>query len=161
MQYFLASDGACRSNHTKTDENNVASWAAVCTDATGDIDTRSGIIEGLMGTNVRAELKGAIEALRLAPVGAAGVLYTDSKFVVDGINSWIHGWLKRNWKNASGKRVAHVDLWEEMYQMHCEREIKVVWVKGHSGHELNEIADKICNEALDAHIGHEPSHSKG
>ena len=72
-----------------------------------------------------------------------------SKYVMDGITSWIENWKKNNWKNASKKDVKNKDLWIELDKLTTKHNVKWNWVKGHSGHEKNEIADALANKGID------------
>lgn len=98
-------------------------------------------------TNNRMELMAAIRALEETPRGKSIILYTDSQYVKNGITSWIHGWKKNGWKNASKKPVKNRDLWEALDALIEGREIEWRWVKGHAGHPGNERADALASEA--------------
>ena len=71
-------------------------------------------------------------------------IFTDSKYVVDGITKWIFGWLKNNWNTASKKPVANRSLWEELFNLTKKQNVKWVWVKGHAGVPGNEKADFLA-----------------
>ena len=90
-------------------------------------------------TNNQMELTAAIEGLKVLKEPCKVKLYTDSKYVMDGINSWIANWKKNNWKTASKKDVKNKDLWIELYAETCKHEIEWIWVKGHSGNIGNEL----------------------
>ena len=89
-------------------------------------------------TNNQMELTAAIEGLKVLKEPCKVKLYTDSKYVMDGINSWIANWKKNNWKTASKKDVKNKDLWIELDAETCKHEIEWIWVKGHSGNIGNE-----------------------
>ena len=72
------------------------------------------------------------------------IIYTDSKYVIDGITKWIFGWLKNNWTTASKKPVANCLLWKELFALSKNQRIEWVWVKGHSGLLGNEKADSLA-----------------
>ncbi|HIJ34042.1 MAG TPA: ribonuclease HI, partial [Gammaproteobacteria bacterium] len=74
---------------------------------------------------------------------------TDSKYVKDGITQWVHNWKKNGWKTAAKKPVKNEDLWKVLDQLVQQFEIEWCWVKGHSGHRENEIADQLANQAMD------------
>ena len=76
-------------------------------------------------------------------------LYSDSKYVLGGITEWMENWKKRNWKTASKKPVQNVELWQELDELAARHEITWHWVKGHSGHRENEIADQLANQGID------------
>jgi len=95
-------------------------------------------------TNNRMEMLAAIEALKAIEPGPKILLHTDSKYVMDGINEWIHGWKKRGWKTASKKPVKNKDLWIELDEINSKHNITWSWVKGHDGNEGNERADTLA-----------------
>ena len=100
-------------------------------------------------TNNQMELTAAIEGLKVLKEPCKIKLYTDSKYVMDGINSWIANWKKNNWKTASKKDVKNKDLWIELDAETCKHEIEWIWVKGHSGNIGNEKADALANMGID------------
>ena len=100
-------------------------------------------------TNNQMDLTAAIEGLKVLKEPCKVKLYTDSKYVMDGINSWIANWKKNNWKTASKKDVKNKDLWIELDAETCKHEIEWIWVKGHSGNIGNEKADALANMGID------------
>lgn len=100
-------------------------------------------------TNNRMELKAAIEGLRALGQFSEVILVTDSKYVVKGMKEWIKGWIKKGWKNSSGKPVKNKDLWEELLDASKSHKVKWEWVQGHSGHTENELCDLLANQAID------------
>ena len=100
-------------------------------------------------TNNQMELTAAIEGLKVLKEPCKVKLYTDSKYVMDGINGWIANWKKNNWKTASKKDVKNKDLWIELDAETCKHEIEWIWVKGHSGNIGNEKADALANMGID------------
>jgi len=100
-------------------------------------------------TNNRMELMAAIIALETLTRSCPVVLNTDSKYVLEGINSWMPNWKKRGWKTAAKKPVKNVDLWQRLDAATQKHEIEWVWVKGHSGDPGNELADELANQAID------------
>ena len=100
-------------------------------------------------TNNQMELTAVIEGLKVLKEPCKVKLYTDSKYVMDGINSWIANWKKNNWKTASKKDVKNKDLWIELDAETCKHEIEWIWVKGHSGNIGNEKADALANMGID------------
>ena len=100
-------------------------------------------------TNNKMELKAAIEGLRLLKETCEVHITTDSKYVMDGITSWIQNWKKNNWMNSSKKEVKNKDLWIELDKLTSMHNVKWNWVKGHSGHEKNETADCLANKGID------------
>ena len=99
-------------------------------------------------TNNRMEIIAAIEALRFIKVQSDIIIYTDSKYLMNGINTWIHGWKKNNWKTSSNKNVKNVDLWKIIDELNSNHSIEWIWVKGHSGNPGNEMADELANFAI-------------
>ena len=100
-------------------------------------------------TNNKMELKAAIEGLKALNESCIVNLTTDSKYVMQGITSWIDNWKKNNWKSSTKKDVKNKDLWLLLDKHVSMHEVKWFWVKGHSGHEENEIADKLANRGID------------
>ena len=100
-------------------------------------------------TNNKMELKAAIEGLKALNESCIVNLTTDSKYVMQGITSWIDNWKKNNWKNSSKKDVKNKDLWLLLDKHVSKHDVKWIWVKGHSGHEENEIADTLANKGID------------
>ena len=100
-------------------------------------------------TNNRMELRAAIEGLNALIEPCKVQLYTDSKYVVDGITKWVHGWKKRGWVNASKKPVRNDDLWHDLIEAEQRHDVSWHWVKGHSGHVENERADRLASDAAD------------
>ena len=100
-------------------------------------------------TNNKMELKAAIEGLKVLKETCEVHITTDSKYVMDGITSWIQNWKKNNWMNSSKKEVKNKDLWIELDELTLRHNIKWNWVKGHSGHKKNEIADSLANKGID------------
>jgi ribonuclease HI len=95
------------------------------------------------------ELMAAIQALSALKKPCAVELHTDSKYVMQGITEWIHGWKARGWKTADKKPVKNDDLWIALDEARRRHEVKWRWVKGHSGHPLNERADQLANRGID------------
>ncbi len=100
-------------------------------------------------TNNRMELMAAIQALNAVTQGESVVLHTDSKYVMDGINSWMPNWKDRGWKTAAKKPVKNKDLWQSLDEAVQRHDIKWVWVKGHDGNPGNEEADALANIGID------------
>ena len=99
-------------------------------------------------TNNRMEITAAIEALRSIKIKSNIIIYTDSKYLMNGINTWIHDWKKKNWRTSSNKGVKNVDLWQIIDELNSNHSIKWIWVKGHSGNPGNEMADELANFAI-------------
>ena len=97
-------------------------------------------------TNNRMEMTAAIRALGALIEPCEVDLYTDSKYLIDGITRWVEGWKKRGWVNASKKPVRNADLWHELIALKERHRIRWHWVKGHSGHPENERVDMMASE---------------
>ena len=100
-------------------------------------------------TNNRMEMTAVIKALTALKGRQQVTLYTDSKYVLDGINKWIDGWKKRGWKTAAKKPVKNQDLWEALDAAREQHDIDWKWVKGHAGIAGNEQADELANLGID------------
>lgn len=100
-------------------------------------------------TNNRMELQAAIEGLRALKEPCAVILTTDSVYVKNGITSWLPNWKRNNWRTAAKKPVKNADLWQLLDEQNQRHEVRWAWVKGHSGHRENEIADTLANRGID------------
>ena len=102
-------------------------------------------------TNNIMELKGCIEGLKAIKNKTLPVeVYLDSAYVLNGITNWIEGWKKKGWRTANKKPVLNKELWIELdSERNKFNNIEFIKVKGHAGNEGNEIADRLCNEAMD------------
>ena len=100
-------------------------------------------------TNNRMELTAAIEALNALKGRQCVVLHTDSKYVMDGINSWMANWKRRGWKTSAKKPVKNKDLWQALDAAAERHDVRWVWVKGHDGNVGNEMADALANQGID------------
>ena len=101
-------------------------------------------------TNQRMELQAAIEALKALKKPCRITIHSDSKYVIQGITEWIHGWKKNGWKNAGKKPVANRDLWEVLDIQSIKHDVTWKWVKGHAGHPGNERADELARKGVPA-----------
>ena len=95
------------------------------------------------------ELTAAIEALKYFQNKKDITLITDSKYVKDGIQSWIQNWKKNGWKTAAKKPVKNKELWMELDNLIAMHKIKWEWVKGHAGNEQNEKADYLARKYIE------------
>lgn len=151
--YAIFADGACRGNP------GPGAWAVMIQDAKGEVIFKSSGVD-MPTTNNKMELEGVIRGLkgliekwvdegmsdRVSPV----FVYSDSKYVTEGITSWVSGWKNRGWKKADGKEPENIVLWKELDNLTSSFDtIKFIWVKGHAGHPQNEMCDRMCNLALD------------
>jgi ribonuclease HI len=101
-------------------------------------------------TNNRMEMTAAIKALNALTEACDVTLHTDSKYVIDGITKWVHGWKKKGWINASKQPVRNADLWHDLIEAAGRHKVQWEWVRGHSGHVENERVDKLASDAAKA-----------
>ncbi len=136
----IYTDGACRGNP------GPGGWGALLI-----ADERRKTLHGgdPETTNNRMELTAAIEALNSLNCRAQVTLYTDSKYVMDGIREWMPNWKQRGWKTAARKPVKNQDLWQALDAAVERHEIDWQWVKGHNGNPGNEAADELANRGID------------
>lgn len=148
----MYTDGACSGNP------GPGGWGAIAQLSNGQIHEMGGASRAT--TNNRMEIQAAIEILRwfaASPQAKGPPLYTDSKYVQDGITKWIKGWKKKNWKTTAGKPVLNQDLWQQLDEItqsvNAQLESPVQWryVKGHAGNEGNERCDAIAREFSKGH----------
>lgn len=99
-------------------------------------------------TNNRMEMMAAIQALEKIPQDYSILLFTDSKYLKDGITLWIHNWKKRDWKTVDKKPVKNQDLWQKLDELCLKHKIIWNWVEGHAGHKENEHADLLARQAI-------------
>src|SRR6476659_10389447 len=137
----IFTDGACKGNP------GPGGWGALLRMGRHEKELSGGEAET---TNNRMELTAAIRALEALIEPCAIVLHSDSKYVLDGITKWVHGWQRNGWKNASKQPVRTADLWHELIAAARPHQIEWVWVKGHAGHPENERADALACDAADA-----------
>lgn len=103
----------------------------------------------LATTNNRMELLAAINALSSLKMACEVDLYTDSQYVQKGITEWLKQWKKNHWKKSDKKPVKNADLWQILDQEACRHKVTWHWVKGHSNHPENDLADALANQAID------------
>jgi ribonuclease HI len=134
----IATDGACKGNPGPGGRGAVIRSGAREKDISGGENPT---------TNNRMELMAAIKALEALNKPCRVTLSTDSKYVMDGLTKWIHGWRKNGWKTADRKPVKNADLWQLLVAASAAHQIDWKWVKGHNGHPDNERADKLASDA--------------
>ena len=139
-QVEMFTDGACRGNP------GPGGWGVILRYNDHEKELYGGEKET---TNNRMELKAVIEGLNSLTRECRVKVTTDSVYVKDGITSWIHNWKKRNWQTAAKKPVKNQDLWQALDKAVQEHDVEWAWVKGHSGHRENEIADQLANRGID------------
>ncbi len=104
-------------------------------------------------TNNRMELRAVLEALEGLPPGETVEVVSDSRYVVDALSRWIHGWRRRGWRTAAGDPVLNRDLIEAADARARELRIRWSWVRGHDGHAVNEIVDALAQAAARGRAG--------
>ena len=98
-------------------------------------------------TNNRMEMTAVIRGLKALVEPCEVTLYSDSRYVIDGMTKWVAGWQKKGWVNASKKPVRNADLWHELIDAAAPHSITWEWVRGHSGHVENERVDRLASDA--------------
>jgi ribonuclease HI len=139
-QLEIFTDGACKGNP------GPGGWGAVIRYDKHEKEISGGNPDT---TNNRMELSAAIEALKILIEPCHVKLYTDSKYVLDGITKWIHSWQRNGWKNASKQPVRNSDLWHDLIEAVARHQVEWIWVKGHNGHPENERADRLASDAAE------------
>jgi ribonuclease HI len=141
----IYTDGSCRGNP------GPGGWAAVL-----QYQNKEKEISGFEPdtTNNRMELKAAVEALKALKRSCDVDVYTDSQYVRQGMTAWIFNWRKNGWKSADKKPIKNQDLWVELDDLSKQHQVKWHWVKGHSGHPMNERVDELARRAVE--IGDKP-----
>ena len=137
----IFTDGACKGNP------GPGGWGAIL--RMGQLEKELSGAEADT-TNNRMEMTAVIRALEALKEPCEVDLYSDSKYVLDGITKWIHGWQKRGWVNASKKPVLNADLWRAMLAASAPHTMHWHWVKGHDGHPENERADRLASDQADS-----------
>jgi ribonuclease HI len=101
-------------------------------------------------TNNRMELLGVISALAALTRACEVTIHTDSQYVKNGIETWIHGWKKNGWKTAAKQPVKNEDLWKQLDEQVARHTVQWRWVKGHAGNPGNERADQLANRGVES-----------
>lgn len=146
--FCVFSDGGCRGNP------GPGAWGAMVQNMAGDVVYEGSDFEKNT-TNNRMELIGAISGMKKAKsLGAENILLvSDSKYVLEGIRSWLDGWKKRGWRKADKKEPENLDLWKDIDILKSKfTKLDCKWVKGHAGHPQNERCDELANKAMDEGI---------
>jgi len=140
---YIYTDGACRGNP------GPGGWGALL-----ECENYKKEIKGFsqLTTNNIMELTAVIEALKLVKNSSSIMITTDSTYVKNGINDWIHNWKAKGWRTANKKPVKNKELWQELDNLCSQHKIDWEWVRGHTGHPGNEKADQLANEAIDESI---------
>lgn len=144
-QVEIFSDGACRGNP------GPGGWGVLLRYNSHERRLYGGEHET---TNNRMELTAAIEGLKVLKRPCYVTVTTDSEYVRKGITLWLSNWKQRGWRTSAKKPVKNMDLWQELDRETERHTITWHWVKGHSGHRENEIADELANRAIDELVSH-------
>jgi len=135
----MFTDGACKGNP------GPGGWGVLLRSGKHEKELYGGESET---TNNRMELTAAIEGLKALKRPCQVELTTDSQYVRKGITEWMDNWKARGWKTAAKKPVKNADLWSELDELVQRHQVNWHWVKGHSGHRENEIADELANKGV-------------
>ena len=142
---FIWSDGACSGNP------GPGGWGTII-----QIQGKRFELSGSSPetTNNIMELTGALEGIKRTPRDSKIVLASDSRYLINGMQSWIHGWKRRGWKKADGSPVLNREIWIELNQESGCRNITWEWIKGHAGHGPNDRCDALARQAIKAQTGY-------
>ena len=139
----MYTDGACKGNP------GIGGWGVYVLRENDEIDLNGFDINT---TNNKMELTAVIEGLKTLQNKSEVTIVTDSQYVKNGINQWIHKWKKNGWKTASKKPVKNKDLWKQLDYLVGEHMCNWEWVRGHSGDPGNERADLLANKGILEHL---------
>ena len=136
----IFTDGACRGNP------GPGGWGVILRSGSHEKELFGG---EQSTTNNRMELRAAIEGLAALKRPSRVKVTTDSQYVRQGITQWIESWKRNQWRTSAKKPVKNQDLWQLLDELTCRHEVTWEWVKGHSGHPDNELADVLANRGID------------
>ena len=136
----IFTDGACKGNP------GPGGWGALLRLGAHEKELSGGEKDT---TNNRMEMMAVVKALSALIEPCSVIVHTDSRYVIDGMTKWIHGWKRNGWINASKKPVRNSDLWHDLIEAAKPHKIEWQWVKGHSGHTENERVDRLASDAAD------------
>ena len=137
----IFTDGACKGNP------GPGGWGALLRMGRHEKELSGG---AAATTNNRMEMTAALRGLKALIEPCEVTLHTDSRYLIDGMTKWIHGWKKKGWINASKKPVRNADLWHDLIEAAAPHRIEWQWVKGHSGHPENERVDRLASDAAES-----------
>ncbi|MFT3842284.1 MAG: ribonuclease HI [Myxococcaceae bacterium] len=136
----IFTDGACKGNP------GPGGWGALLRSGKHQREMWGGAKDT---TNNRMELTAVIESLKVLTRPVRVKVHTDSTYVQQGITAWIHSWKRNGWKTKTKEAVKNADLWQALDALVQKHEVSWHWVKGHSGHPENELADMLANRGVD------------
>ncbi len=136
----IYTDGACSGNP------GPGGWGAILQHGDNEKELSGGAAET---TNNQMELMAAISGLEALNRSCQVSLYTDSKYVMDGITKWLKGWIRNGWKTAAKKPVKNVELWQRLVAASEKHDVDWHWVKSHAGHPENEHADELARGGME------------
>lgn len=131
----IYTDGACSGNP------GPGGWASIIIYSSKIIELSGG---SLLTTNNRMEMTAVIKGLENIKNQSNVIINTDSKYVINGMTSWIEKWKKNKWLGSNKKLIKNKDLWEKIYSLNNLHNTKWIWIKGHSGNSLNEKVDQLA-----------------
>ena len=137
----IFTDGACSGNP------GPGGWGALLRHGTRERELFGGEKDS---TNNRMELTAVIRALDALTRPVNAHVHTDSKYVMQGITTWIHSWKKNGWRTSNKEPVKNADLWKQLEVSVQRHRVEWHWVKGHAGHEGNERADSLANQGVES-----------
>ncbi|QLG88629.1 ribonuclease HI [Chitinibacter bivalviorum] len=140
----IYTDGACKGNP------GPGGWGAFLRYGAHEKDLFGGEAHT---TNNRMELLAVISALKTLTRSCEVTIHTDSQYVKNGIETWIHGWKRNGWKTADKKPVKNEDLWKALDEQVARHQVQWRWVKGHAGNPGNERADQLANRGVEQFLG--------
>ena len=138
---IIYTDGACRGNP------GPGGWGALIKFDNAEKEIFGGQSDT---TNNQMELTAAIKGLAALKETCNVELFTDSRYVMDGITQWIQNWKKNNWRTSAKKDVKNKELWQKLDHLIAQHQVQLHWVKGHSGDAGNETADFLANKGIDS-----------
>ncbi len=138
---IIYTDGACRGNP------GIGGWGVLL-----EYKNKKKSLKGVSNytTNNQMEIIAVIKALENVKNTKINIdLYSDSKYVINGITNWIYNWKKNNWQGSNKKLIKNIKLWQELDILNQKFNINWHWVKGHSNNVGNNTADSLANQAID------------
>ena len=137
---YLFTDGACKGNP------GAGGWGVLLRYGGHEKELFGGEAQT---TNNRMELTAVLSGLKTLNRPCDVVICTDSQYVKNGMESWIHNWKKNGWKTAGRQPVKNADLWQQLDEQVARHRVRWQWVKGHAGHVENERADALANRGVE------------